>query len=61
MDHIQPVGVHGNSHVVSEHQLSPKALEVLDDWLIWLTTGLVSEQSDLFAALQLLATEPPAA
>jgi hypothetical protein len=60
LDHIQPVGVHGNSHVVTEHQLSVKALEVLDDWLVWLLTGLVPEGSDLHAAMELLASEPPA-
>ena len=59
MDHIQPVGVHGNSHVVTEHQLSPEAMALLDDWLIWLTTGLVPEDSDLYSALQLLAAPPP--
>ncbi|TMA80600.1 MAG: hypothetical protein E6J72_07745 [Deltaproteobacteria bacterium] len=43
LDHIQPVGVRGNSHIVTEHQMSPQALEILDDWLVWLMTGLVPE------------------
>jgi len=58
LDHIQPVGVHGNSHVVTEHQLTTEALGVLDDWLIRLTTGLVPDGSDLHAAMELLATQP---
>lgn len=61
LDHIQPVGLDGNSHVVTEHQLSETAIAVLDDWLTWLTTGLVPSPSDLHAILALIAAPPPPA
>jgi hypothetical protein len=41
LDHIQPVGRHGNAFAPTPYCLSNDALDVLDEWLDWLTTGLV--------------------
>lgn len=47
LDHIQPVGLHYNSYELTPWVLSDPALEVLDDWLLWLQTGLVPKDGIL--------------
>lgn len=50
LDHIQPVGLHHNSYELTPWVLSDPALEVLDDWLLWLQTGLVPADGVLHMA-----------
>ena len=45
LDHLQPIGTHGNSHKLSGYKLSESAIEVLDDLLQWLIWGGVPEDS----------------
>lgn len=47
LDHIQPVGLHYNSYELTPWILSDAALEVLDDWLLWLQMGLVPREGIL--------------
>ncbi len=39
LDHLQPIGRHPNSYEWTPHTLTDNALRVLDEWLVWLTTG----------------------
>lgn len=52
LDHIQPVGLHYNSYELTPWVLSDPALDVLDDWLLWLQTGLVPKDGVLYMAQQ---------
>ena len=39
LDHLQPVGRHQNAFEWTPHRLSGEALEIIDDWLVWLLKG----------------------
>ena len=52
LDHIQPVGLHHTSYELTPWVLSEAAFEVLDDWVMWLQTGLVPKDSVLWMAKQ---------
>jgi hypothetical protein len=46
-DHMQPVGRHHDSYQPSEHRLSDDALLLVDEWLTWLKTGVLGEETVL--------------
>jgi hypothetical protein len=39
LDHLQPIGKHGKSYELSEFELHPDALEIVDEYLLWLMSG----------------------
>ena len=41
LDHIQPIGKHHDSIALTEHCLGEDAIEVLDEWITWIMTGLL--------------------
>jgi len=55
LDHLQPVGQHQDSYDATEHCLSPEALRLVDEWLLWLQTGTLDPNGALAAARELLA------
>jgi hypothetical protein len=52
LDHIQPIGRHADSFRATEFCLSNDALGILDDWQLWLQTGMLPEDSVLFMCRQ---------
>ncbi|MFN8545541.1 MAG: hypothetical protein U0807_15225 [Candidatus Binatia bacterium] len=61
LDHIQPIGRHSNACEVTSYCLSDEALGVLDEWLTWLTTGLLPSRGVLADVRNfLLGSEAPA-
>jgi hypothetical protein len=48
LDHIQPIGRHHDSIEFTNFRLSEQALEILDEWLVWLIRGDFDEDSLLF-------------
>lgn len=48
LDHVQPIGRHADSFKPTEFSLCEDALKILDDWQLWLQTGLLPEDSVLF-------------
>jgi hypothetical protein len=46
-DHLQPIGRHHDSYEPSEYRLSDDALIVVDEWLTWLKTGVLGEETVL--------------
>ena len=53
-DHIQPMGGHYKSYKLTSWKLSPKALNILDDWLQWHFHDNIPEESDLPSIIELL-------
>lgn len=47
LDHLQPIGRHGESFELTRYRLSKDALEILDEWLSWLVKGTLSPDSGL--------------
>jgi len=47
-DHIQPLGRHYKSFEMTDYVLCDEALEVLNDWLMWLTRNEMPEKSSLY-------------
>jgi hypothetical protein len=47
LDHVQPVGKHGQSYEPSDFELHPDALGVLDEYLLWLLSGGIPGDSIL--------------
>lgn len=47
LDHIQPLGRHYKSYEVTDYVLCDDALDVLNDWLIWLTRNEMPKDSYL--------------
>lgn len=45
LDHLQPIGQHHDTIMMTPYRLSEDALVVLDDWLDWLIEGKFSEDS----------------
>lgn len=39
LDHLQPIGKHGESYELTEFQLTDDALQIIDDYLTWLLRG----------------------
>jgi hypothetical protein len=55
LDHIQPIGRHHDSYTGAKFKLSKDALELTDQWLVWLSTGVLATDSILaYARAQLL-------
>lgn len=60
LDHLQPIGRHHDSYESTEHRLSDDALLIMDEWLTWLKTGVLGDETvlaDIRAAL--MAEEAP--
>lgn len=49
-DHIHSIGDHGNSYEHTGFELSPEAMQIVDDWFFWFQTGYMVEDSDLYLA-----------
>jgi hypothetical protein len=47
LDHIQPIGKHGKSYEVSDYELHPEALLLVDEHLRWLMRGKLPADSVL--------------
>ncbi len=47
LDHVQPIGRHADSYKVTEYCLGGDALKILDEWQMWLQTGLLPEDGVL--------------
>lgn len=45
LDHLQPVGKHGQSYELTEYELDAGALTVVDDYLAWLLQGALPVDS----------------
>jgi hypothetical protein len=45
LDHIQPIGNHGESYDITDHALSENALALIEEQLTWLRTGSLPEDS----------------
>jgi len=43
LDHVQPIGRHADSYRLTDYCLSNEALRILDEWQMWLQTGLLPE------------------
>ncbi len=48
LDHIQPIGKHHDSVEFTEYCLSEEALKIIDEWVDWLVTGEMDEDSTLY-------------
>ncbi len=47
LDHLQPIGKHGESYELTEYQLHEEALKIVDDHLTWLLKGGLPSDSIL--------------
>lgn len=47
LDHLQPIGKHGESYELTEYQLHEEALQIVDDHLTWLLKGGLPSDSIL--------------
>jgi hypothetical protein len=54
LDHIQPIGNHGESYDLTNYCLSEEALALLEEQMAWLRTGEIGEGSILLDIRQLL-------
>jgi hypothetical protein len=59
-DHLQPVGKHHDAFTSTTHCLGEEALELVDEWIEWLFTGELPEETALAAARDELMSESPA-
>ena len=48
LDHLQPVGLSANGIIPTKFRLGDQAMLVFDEWLQWLITGALYEESVLF-------------
>lgn len=48
LDHLQPVGRHHDTISLSHFRLSDEACEVIQDWIFWLISGQLCQESLLF-------------
>lgn len=55
LDQIQPIGRHQDSYEKTPWTLSDEALAIIDEWLVWLVTGVLDGQ----AVLAMLRSELP--
>lgn len=58
-DHLQPVGRHHDSYEPTEHRLSDDALLILDEWVTWLKTGILGDETVLADIRSALMAEEP--
>jgi len=49
LDHLQPIGRHHDSFTPTEHRLSEDAMDMVDEWLEWLRTGVLAKGATLHA------------
>ena len=47
LDHIQPIGKHHDSYEPTEYSLKPDVVDLISEWVGWLTTGEVDKYSVL--------------
>jgi hypothetical protein len=47
LDHLQPLGRHGESFQLTKFALSPGGVEILDEWIEWLFLGQVPQDGTL--------------
>lgn len=47
LDHIQPIGKHHDSYELTDYVLKGDVVDLLNEWIGWLTTGTVDEDSVL--------------
>jgi hypothetical protein len=47
LDHLQPIGKYGKSFEVSDFELHPNAIEIVDEYLTWLLSGGLPSDSIL--------------
>jgi hypothetical protein len=45
LDHVQPIGNHGESYELTDYELSEDALTLIDEQLTWLRTGHLDPES----------------
>lgn len=43
LDQMQPIGTHLHNYELTTARLSERALSILNDWLVWLHTGILPE------------------
>ncbi|OGR08089.1 MAG: hypothetical protein A2511_17900 [Deltaproteobacteria bacterium RIFOXYD12_FULL_50_9] len=48
LDHIQSLGSHYKSYEMTDYVLCDNALDILDDWLLWLTRNELPLKSNLY-------------
>jgi len=51
LDHLQPVGGHSSSYTLTDFVLDDEALDLMDEWLRWLMTGIL-EPASILATLR---------
>lgn len=49
LDHLQAIGRHHQSYKLTDYRLSEDALMLVEDWLSWLRSGDLAEDSFLYA------------
>lgn len=47
LDHLQPIGKHGKTYELTEFELHPDALEMVDEYLLWALSGEFPENGVL--------------
>ena len=47
LDHIQPIGKHHNAYEWTPYHLSEEAIDILDEWILWLLTGRLKKDGIL--------------
>ncbi len=47
LDHMQPIGRHHDSYELTEYVLKPEVIDLLNEWIDWLTTGEVDKDGIL--------------
>jgi hypothetical protein len=47
LDQLQPIGLHQDSYLLTEWELVPSAVEILDEWLMWLQRGTLDPEGGL--------------
>lgn len=60
LDQVQPVGRHHDSFSSTKFMLSEDAMDVIDQWLQWLHTGVLTQDLELATIRDLLLQEAPA-
>ncbi len=52
LNHIQPIGKHHDSIEITKFRLSEDAMAILDEWITWITTGLLPKNGLIFPVRQ---------
>lgn len=58
LDHICPIGRHYRAYQLTEYELCPEAIAVLDEWIEWFVTGTLGASGTLRDVREMLM--PPA-